>query len=129
MDNPVIAQCAFCLVHVPDLVRHGSKPRRELLKDPALGDLLSATLRSFDETVGYPPNQTFIGNLSPEALASVPRPWFTAPLEGASAAGPFGEIVEQDLFYALLERANVLQPPLVELTGDDAVRARGAEML
>ena len=40
MDNPVIARSAFCLVHVPDLVRHGSKPRRELVKDPALGDLL-----------------------------------------------------------------------------------------
>ncbi len=124
MDNPVIARSAFCLVHVPDLVRHGSKPRRELVKDPALGDLLSATLRSFDEAVRYPPNQTFIGNLSPDALAAVPRPWFCAPLEGASAAGPLGEIVEQDLFYALLERANVLQPPLVELTGDDADRLR-----
>jgi hypothetical protein len=76
VDNPVISHSAFCLVHVPDLVCHGSKPRRELVKDPALADLFSSTLRSYDEAVRYPPNQTFIGNLSPEALSAVPRPWF-----------------------------------------------------
>jgi len=27
--DPVIRGSAFCLVHVPDLVRYGSKPRRE----------------------------------------------------------------------------------------------------
>ncbi len=124
MDNPVISQCAFCLVHVPDLVCHGSKPRRELEKDPALEDLFSATLRDFDAAVRYPPNQAFIGNLRPEALGSVPRPWFSAVTDQASAQGPFGEIVEQDLFYALLERANVLQPPLVELTGPESGRLR-----
>ncbi len=126
MDNPVISQCAFCLVHVPDLVRHGSKPRRELARDPALADLIALTLRSFDEAVRYPPNQVFIGNLAPEELAVMPRPWFSATSGHSSASGPFGEIVHQDLFYALLERANVLQPPLVELIGPEATRLRNS---
>lgn len=126
MDNPVIAQCDFSLVHVPDLVAHGSKPRRELAADPAIAELLASTLRSFDEAVRYPPNQVFVGNLSPTALANLPRPWFEAPVENAVAEGAFGTIVPQDLFYALLERANVLEPPLVELLGGEADGMRQA---
>ena len=117
-DNPVIRNCAFCLVHVPDLVRYGSKPRRELEADPSLADRLDGALRSYEAGVGYPPNQTFIGNLSPQQLGQIPRPWFTRQSirNGAAAAGPFGEIIHQDLFYAALRHANVLQPPLVALT-------------
>jgi len=40
MDNPVVRNCAFCLVHTPDLVRYGSKPRRELAADPSLAPCL-----------------------------------------------------------------------------------------
>ena len=54
---------ANVLVHVPDLVRYGSKPWRETSRrDQAPGDVF-ADLRSFDEVVGYAPNQAFIGNL------------------------------------------------------------------
>lgn len=117
-DNPVIRNSAFCLVHAPDLVRYGSKPRRELEADPSLADRLDGALRSYEAGVGYPPNQTFIGNLSPQQLGQIPRPWFTRQSirNGAAAAGPFGEIIHQDLFYAALRHANVLQPPLVALT-------------
>lgn len=117
--NPVIANCSQCLVHVPDLVVYGSKPRREILKDSATEQGLTAFLRSFDDAVHYPPNQTYIGNLTPDQLAATPRPWYAEsahPNADTSSAGQFGEIVSQDLFYAILERANVLTPALVELT-------------
>ncbi len=113
--NPVIANCVQCLVHVPDLAVYGSKPRREIANAPALAQRVADHLRSFDDAVRYPPNQTYIGNLTPAALAAVARPWYAARTE-APAVGPFGEIVPQDLFYAILERANVLTPPLVALT-------------
>ena len=116
--NPVIRNCAQCLVHVPDLVVYGSKPWREILNDPAVEQHLTASLRAFDDAVRYPPNQTYIGNLTPDQLAAIQRPWFSEgalPNAAASGAGPFGEIVSQDLFYAILERANVLTPALVEL--------------
>ena len=118
MDNPVIRNCAFCLVHAPDLVRYGSKPRRELEADPSLAGRLEGALRSYAAAVAYPPNQTFIGNLSPQQLGQIPKPWFAGEITTNSAepSGSFGEIIHQDLFYAALKHANVLQPPLVALT-------------
>ena len=126
MDNPVIASCVFSLAHVPNLVCHGSKPRRELARDPSLAARLTGALRSYDEACRYPPNQTFIGNLSPQQLGTIERPWHAARGGSDSPAGPFGEILGQDLFYALLEKANVLQPPLVELNPETARDLRAA---
>lgn len=113
--NPVVQSCVQCLVHAPDLVVYGSKPSREIDRDPDIEGRLRASLRPFEEAVRYPPNQTYIGNLTPGQLADQPRPWYAAAAD-APAAGPFGEIVSQELFYALLARANVLKPPLIELT-------------
>ncbi|MGI9336834.1 MAG: glycine/sarcosine/betaine reductase complex component C subunit beta [Gammaproteobacteria bacterium] len=121
--NPVIGACSYCLAHVPDLVRFGSKPWREIAKDASFEARLTGALRSFPDAARYPPNQTFIGNLTPEALAALPRPWFDQPHAGRPTLptiGPFGEIVSQELFYATLKQANVLRPALVEL-GDEAV--------
>ena len=57
---------ANVLVHVPDLVRYGSKPWREAArKEQAPGEVF-ADLRPFEEVVAYAPNQAFIGNLPPE---------------------------------------------------------------
>jgi len=95
--QPVVLAASLTLRHVPDLVRHGSKPSRE----PARIAELLASLRSFDEAVAYPPNQVFIGNLRPEALRDLERPrWRDASV--APAGGAHGEIVSQDGFYDLL---------------------------
>lgn len=126
MDNPVIAQSALCLAHVPDLVRFGSKPRRELARGSELIESFQASLRSFEQALRYPPNQTFIGNLSPQQLDEIPRPWHRATVADANSSGAFGEIVSQDVFYALLEQANVLQPPLVTLDPRHSAKLRDA---
>jgi len=128
---PVIKSAAYCLAHVPDLVRYGSKPRRELARQPELATKLAHRLRSYDEAVRYPANQTFIGNLTPETLAAMPRPWFRPAADAGAttppAQGPFGEIVDQETFYGLLRRADVLQPPL--FVTDDKHRQRLAARL
>jgi len=77
--NPVIRNCAQCLVHVPDLVPYGSKPRREILKDPTTGTHLAKASRSFAKAVAYPPNQTFITQRDDPPFA----------LEGLRADRPF----------------------------------------
>lgn len=119
MKNPVIRNSAYCLVHVPDLVRYGSKPRREIADDPVFEERLGAALRPFEAAVAYPPNQTFIGNLEPAGLAAIERPWFYsrhAGQDGTTNTGPFGEIISQELFYAALKQADVLEPALVEMS-------------
>ncbi len=127
-NNPVIKSCYYALCHTPDLVRYGSKPRRELAFKPALGTKLVASLRDYHEVVSYPPNQTFIGNLTPDELAKLPRPWFKTPvdlrLKEYKVRGPFGEILDQESFYGLLQWADVLQPSLFTVSKPVALRLR-----
>jgi hypothetical protein len=93
-----VVASSFVLEHVPDLVRYGSKPLRE----PQQLDALTATLRSYDEAVAYPPTQVFIGNLAPSTLWEVPRGWWRHPVEAASPVGPSGDVMDQARFYELL---------------------------
>ena len=72
-----IQACSMVLAHAPDLVRHGSKPTRELAADSdGLLASLSGALRTYDDALAYPPNQVLIGNLRPEALWELERPWW-----------------------------------------------------
>ena len=126
---PVIKNCSYCLAHVPDLVRYGSKPRREIAGNPALETELDSHLRSYFDAVCYPPNQTFIGNSSPEELAEISRPWFakTAQLDRQQLKnkGKFGEILDQQTFFALLKLADVLSPPLFKTDEAALKRLKG----
>lgn len=100
MPEAALLGAAYALFHVPDLVRYGSKPSRQIARDPTQLDAISAHLRAYDAVVAYPPNQAFIGNLAPEALEQVERPRFRQPMESAREQGPFGQIFDQDAFYA-----------------------------
>jgi hypothetical protein len=101
-SRPVLVGATLSLAHVPDLVRHGSKPVREVARDPALAALLAGRRRGYKAAVAYPPNQVFIGNLTPGELADLPRPWFATTNDAASASGPHGEIMQQSDFYCLM---------------------------
>jgi len=104
-----VAAASFVLEHVPDLVRYGSKPSRE----PSRLDELTASLRSFEEAVGYPPDQVFIGNVRPEDLWDRPRPWWRHMVEDAGPHGSSGEVVDQGVFYELLadvDRFDLVRP-------------------
>jgi betaine reductase len=111
---PRIVGAAFVLEHVPELVRYGSKPSRS--KEQFASAARKA--RSYDDAVRYAPNQVFIGNLSPDALRDLPRPWW-AHVDDADAVGQSGEIMRQARFYELLAALDLFD--LVELGREPAV--------
>jgi glycine/sarcosine/betaine reductase complex component C subunit beta len=98
--------CSLVLAHAPDLVRYGSKPTRELAAGPdgLLGSITKA-LRAFDDVLGYPPHQVLVGNLHPDALREIERPWWRHPVE-PKRQGPFGVIVDQAELYRRMEAAD-----------------------
>ncbi|MDQ2984070.1 MAG: glycine/sarcosine/betaine reductase complex component C subunit beta [Actinomycetota bacterium] len=96
MSGAALHGCSMVLAHAPDLVRYGSKPERE---QPDL----DSSLRNFDEALGYPPHQVLIGNLEPDTLWGIERPWWKHPVD-AKAEGAFGKIVPQRELYELMGR-------------------------
>ena len=106
----VIKNCSYILVHVPSFVRYGSKPSRDISVngDPG-GELekrINKHVRSFDEAVRYPPNQVYIGNMHPDELNDIPKPWYEHPVEGAKREGKFGEILPEEEFYGWIKLAD-----------------------
>jgi len=104
--RPVIRAARLALAHVPDLVLSGSKPRRELAVAPELCPAIRAHLRPFDAAVTYPPHQVMLGNLSPESLREIARPWHLQPLKESRSEGPAGFLVDERTFYGWLARAD-----------------------
>jgi len=96
----------YSLTHVPDLVRYGSKPLRELRANPELEQQLKNLLRNFNAATAYAPHQVYIGNITPAALNNLPKPWYEKLIEGATCDGRFGDLVDQERFYSLLARAD-----------------------
>ncbi|HSE81589.1 MAG TPA: glycine/sarcosine/betaine reductase complex component C subunit beta [Gaiellaceae bacterium] len=98
--------CSLVLAHAPDLVRHGSKPTRELAADSdGLLASLTGALRSYDDVIGYPPHQVLIGEIRPEALWEVDRPWWEHAVE-PRAEGPYGVIVDQSELYRRMQESD-----------------------
>jgi betaine reductase len=126
---PVITGVANVLAHAPGLVPYGSKPLRDLAREPARLDTLRARLRSYPEAVGYAPNQAYVGGVEPESLRTRPRPWFASPDRGASAAGVFGDIVDEAELLGLLklcDRARLVQLDEATLVAArEGLQARG----
>ena len=97
---------SYSLTHVPDFVRYGSKPLREIRARPALGQQLAEHLRDFNAATAYAPHQVYIGNIAPEQLGDLAKPWYDKLIEGATAKGRFGDLVDQNQFYAQLGGAD-----------------------
>ena len=129
MSFPVIKKAAYILVNTPDMIIHNgttataekeSNPDSEYLKE------IPNHLRSFEDVVGYAPNQTYIGAMTPEELSARPRPWNGVNIEGAKRFAEFGEIMPQDEFYGLLKVSDVFDLVLLEKDFTEAVRAKFA---
>src|SRR6266545_6234580 len=99
MGFPVIKAVSYALAHTPNLVRYGSKPERELRKDPKLLEQITAHLRTFEQVCAYAPNQVFIGSMPPEALWDAERPWWQFSDKAASRFGPYAEIMPEAEFF------------------------------
>jgi hypothetical protein len=110
MSFPVIKKASYVLVNTPDMIIHNgttqtlereTNPNSEYLKQ------ITNHFRSFESVVEYAPNQTYIGNMTPEELALRKRPWHNEAVAGASRYGKFGEIMPQDEFYGLVKISDV----------------------
>jgi hypothetical protein len=101
--TPVVRAVTYFLAHVPSMIRHGSKPSREIAQDPSVLDKILGHMNPFEKAVAYPPNQVFIGNLDPDDLLELPLPWHQNDLPGASRNGPFGEIMPEEEFLGIMK--------------------------
>jgi hypothetical protein len=126
VPDAVVRAASLVLAHTPGLARHGSKPARTLTGDPELTRRFLDHLRSFDDAVGYPPHQAFLGSCHPRDLP--PRPWVTPTASPRATAHPtaerftpFGEIMPEEEFLGLM--AAVDEFDLMTLTPDVAERA------
>ena len=107
--NSVIAATSYVLAHTPDMVLHNGttittekvvNPESEYLKE------LPKHIRTYDQAVNYYPNQTYIGNMTPDELAAIEQPWYDKECKG-ERHGKFGEIMPQDEFYLLMQICDV----------------------
>lgn len=100
----VIKGARYFLAHTPGLVRHGSKPTREIRRQPDLFARLRAHLRTYEEALLYPPNQVFLGQVRPDDLDAIARPWWTPTNSAAPTRWmPYGECMPEEEFYGLLK--------------------------
>ena len=120
---PVIKAVRYQLVHAPGLVRHGSKPSREIARRPELLGDVTSHLRCYEDALAYPPNHVFLGGMSPDGLLEIERPWFQATGED-SRWQPFGEVMPEEELYGLLKVADAFN--LASLEEGFAARCREA---
>lgn len=106
----IIKGAGYILVHTPDMVIHNGttqttervvNPESEYLKE------LPEHIRSFEDTLSYYPNQVYIGNVTPDALAAVPQPWHDKKCPETSRFGQFGQIMPQEEFLLLMQACDV----------------------
>lgn len=117
MALPVVKAASYILVHTPDMImhygttcalEHESNPDSELIKK------IPEHLRSFEEVVKYAPNQAYIGNILPDDLNSLPRPWYSNLMPNATAEGKMGEIISQEEFLLNLRISDAFDLVMLE---------------
>lgn len=126
MSFAVTKAAGYILVHTPDMIIHNgttqtveraANPESEYLKK------LPGMLRKYDDVVAYGPNQTYIGNLTPEELGAVSEPWYQHPVSG-TRDGKLGEIMPQDEFIAMLKLADAFDLVKLDKAFTAAVRTK-----
>ncbi|NLY50577.1 MAG: glycine reductase [Firmicutes bacterium] len=103
MNDAVIKGAGYVLAHVPNLTYElGSTQVMERKKNPDSEYLkkLKRHLRNYEEALAYAPFQAYIGNITPDELSEIPRPWYEGEKIQPVREGRYGEIVPEDEFYA-----------------------------
>lgn len=128
--NAVIKGASYILAHGPDFVIHnGTTQTTERIVNPD-SDYLSALaghLRSYEDAVNYPPNQVYIGNLTPGDLSAIEFPWYDKLLDGANRYGKFGEIMPEDEFIGLIKICDVFDLVHLEEAFADDIKTKLAD--
>ena len=123
MTVAVLSGASAILAHTPGLTRHGSKPSRELARDPDLEAAFRASLRTYEQALAYGPHRAFIGALHPRQLPA--RPWFSQPANGSARFTSAGEVMPELEFLALMAALDEFSL----LTLDRALAERAAAAL
>jgi len=127
MARPVVKGAAYVLVHAPEMVMHygttcsserEANPNSEFLKK------VPSHLRTFEEAVKYAPNQAYIGNILPDELNNIPRPWYKNLIADAKAEGKMGEIVPQDELYGVMKICDTFDLVMLEKEFSDNVKEK-----
>jgi hypothetical protein len=124
---PVLKAASYVLMHTPDMVlNNGTTQTTERIVNPESEYLkkVNENLRPFEEIVSYPPNQCYIGNITPEELATYEMPWYDKAIEGATAHGKKGEIFEEDVFLAFIKASDSFDLVLLEKDFTESVRPK-----
>ena len=119
MSHSVLKGAGYVLVHVPGMVmHHGTTQTTEKIINPNSEYLkeMPKHMRSYEECIAYPPNQTYIGNLPIEELSEIPEPWADKKVDNPLRYGRFGEIMPEDEFAVLMQMCDVFD--LVRLSRD-----------
>jgi betaine reductase len=87
------------------MVYKGSTQYTEKIVNPESDYLKSIKdhLRVFEQAISYPPNQVYIGQITPNELRAIDFPWHDKSISEASRFGRMGEIMPQDEFIALVK--------------------------
>lgn len=127
--NSVIKGTSYVLVHTPDMVlENGTTQTTERIVNPNSEYLkeLPEHIRSYEQAVNYLPNQTYIGNLTPDELAQTAQPWYDKACEG-TRFGKYGEIMPQEEFYLLMQACDVFDLMFLEQSFVAQVKSKFAE--
>ena len=128
--NSVIKGASYILAFTPDMIlQNGTTQTTERIINPESEYLkqIDSHLRTFEQVVKYPPNQSYIGNVTPDELAQIEQPWHDKEINGVTRFGKYGEIMPQDEFICLMQICDVfdlvkLEKHFVEATKNSLIK-------
>jgi len=116
MSGAVISGASYILVHVPHIMMVAGTTQL-LEKDNPRSDYYKKAfshIRNYEDAVAYAPNQAYIGNMFPDDLKNIKRPWYQNPIPGAKRFGLYGEIMPEDEFFGLMAISDVFDLVILE---------------
>ncbi len=115
--NSIIKGTGYVLAHTPSMIIHnGSTAVTEKIVNPDSEFLkgVDSHLRSYEDVVGYWPNQVYIGNATPDQFKEVEFPYYDKKMDGAERYGKFGEIMPEAEFLLLVQASDVFEVVMLE---------------
>lgn len=127
MNYPVVKGASYALIQANGmLVHHGTTQTTECRVNSESEHLqkLPQQIRNFESAVKYPPNQAYIGNITPDALKNIPRPWYENSINVCDRNGKFGEIMPEDEFLGLMKIVDIFDLVCLEEKFQVAVKEK-----